>query len=54
MLSDVGFCCQIFSFSTQRLLFTPLCGCQECVAGVGGCLEWEGRGIRKNGAQHKG
>lgn len=33
MLSDVGFCCQIFPSSTLCFLFTPVCGCQERVEG---------------------
>lgn len=61
MLSDVGFCCQIFLFFQRvRLILLaifPLRACQMYVAGVGGCFFLSGvrkRGIRKLGAQHKG
>lgn len=36
----------IFLFNIVLAVY-PVCGCQECVAGGGGCLEWKGRGIRK-------
>lgn len=54
MLSDVGFCCQIFSFSTQCLLFAPLCGCRKC---VGGCISLrggKGDGLGKLGPNVRG
>lgn len=53
----------IFFFKRVRLTLLavyPLCGCQECVAGVGGCFSLSGgegeewREIRRSGAQHKG